>query len=105
MALPPRHGLYDPAHEHDACGLGFVAELNQTPTHAVVVKAIEVLRRLAHRGAVGADPATGDGSGILVQVPHAMYERAMARGGIELPNAGDYGVAQVFLARDTNRRH
>ena len=105
MALPRPQGLYDPAFEHDACGLGFVAELNQRPTHDVVAKGLEVLRRLAHRGAVGCDPCTGDGAGILLQVPHAMYERRMARCGVELPNAGDYGVAQAFLSNDPIRRN
>jgi len=104
MALPPVQGLYNPAHEHDACGLGFVAELRQHPSHDVVRKALEILRRLSHRGAAGCDPCTGDGAGILLQIPHAMYERALARRGVELPNVGDYGVAMVFLSRDPEKR-
>ncbi len=86
------------------CGLGFVAELHRAPSHDVVVKGLEILRRLKHRGAAGADPASGDGAGILIQIPHAFYERVMGRLGVELPNAGDYGVAQVFLSRDPSRR-
>src|SRR5512140_189892 len=86
------------------CGLGFVAELHRVPSHDVVEKGLEILRRLKHRGAAGADPASGDGAGILLQIPHAFYERACWRIGFELPNAGDYGVAQVFLSRDPARR-
>ena len=104
MPLPRAQGLYDPRYEHDACGLGFVAELNHQPSHDIVEKGLEILRRLAHRGAAGCDPCSGDGSGILIQIPHAFYERAMWVRGSELPNAGDYGVAQAFLSRDPTRR-
>ncbi|MGD0676005.1 MAG: glutamate synthase large subunit [Polyangiaceae bacterium] len=104
MPLPPARGLYDPSFERDACGLGFVADLQRPPTHDVVTKGIEILRRLAHRGAAGCDPCTGDGAGILLQIPHAHFERVMGRGGIELPNAGDYGIGQCFLSRDPKVR-
>ncbi|MGH7297674.1 MAG: glutamate synthase subunit alpha, partial [Polyangiaceae bacterium] len=100
MPLPHPRGLYDPSHEHDACGLGFVADLRRPPTHEVVGMGIEILRRLAHRGAAGCDPCSSDGAGILIHVPHARYERTLAHTGIELPLAGDYGVAQCFLSRD-----
>jgi glutamate synthase (NADPH/NADH) large chain len=100
MPLPPPLGLYDPALEHDACGLGFVADLQRPASHDVVTKGVEILRRLAHRGAAGCDPCTSDGAGILLQIPHAHYERVLGRGGIELPNEGDYGVAQCFLSRE-----
>jgi glutamate synthase (NADPH/NADH) large chain len=103
MALPGAIGLYDPSHEHDACGLGFVAELRRGPTHDVVSKALEVLRRLSHRGAAGADPSTGDGAGILLQIPHSFYERVLSHRDMELPLAGDYGVVQCFLSRDPAR--
>jgi glutamate synthase (NADPH/NADH) large chain len=98
MPLPPARGLYDPSLERDACGLGFVADLHRPPSHDVVSKGVEILRRLAHRGAAGCDPCTSDGAGILLQVPHAHYERVLGRAGIELPNAGDYGVGQCFLS-------
>jgi glutamate synthase (NADPH/NADH) large chain len=98
MPLPAARGLYDPSLERDACGLGFVADLRRPPTHDVVSKGIEILRRLAHRGAAGCDPCTGDGAGILLQIPHAHYERVLARARIELPNPGDYGVGQCFLS-------
>src|SRR5579859_5452879 len=100
MPLPPPSGLYDPALEHDACGLGFVADLQRQASHEVVAMGIEILRRLAHRGAAGCDPCSSDGAGILLHIPHARYERVLARDGIELPNEGDYGVAQCFLSRD-----
>ncbi len=101
MPLPPARGLYDPSLERDACGLGFVADLHRPPSHDVVVKGVEILRRLAHRGAAGCDPCTGDGAGILLHIPHAYYERVLGRAGIELPNTGDYGVGQCFLSRDS----
>jgi glutamate synthase (NADPH/NADH) large chain len=100
MPLPEPRGLYDPSFEHDACGLGFVADLRRPASHDIVAKGVEILRRLAHRGAAGCDPCTGDGAGILLQLPHAHYERVLGRAGIELPNEGDYGVAQCFLSRE-----
>ncbi len=103
MPLPAPRGLYRPDYEHDACGLGFVATLKRAPTHDVVAKALEVLARLAHRGAAGADPCSGDGSGILLQIPHAFYERAMAREGFDLPLPGDYAVITCFLPSDEQR--
>src|SRR4051812_11736097 len=103
MPLPPQKGLYDPQYEHDACGLGFVAELRRTPSHDVVQKGLEILKRLAHRGATGSDPETGDGAGILTQMPHALLERALPKISLEIPNPGDYGVAQCFLSRDPER--
>jgi glutamate synthase (NADPH/NADH) large chain len=104
MSLPPARGLYDPSLERDACGLGFVADLRRPASHDVVSKGIEILRRLAHRGAAGCDPCTGDGAGILLHIPHTHFERVLARAGIELPNAGDYGVAQCFLSRNPQVR-
>ncbi|HEY8039555.1 MAG TPA: glutamate synthase central domain-containing protein, partial [Polyangiaceae bacterium] len=100
MPLPPPSGLYDPSLERDACGLGFVADLRRPPTHEVVAMGIEILRRLAHRGAAGCDPCSSDGAGILLHIPHAHYTRVLGHAGIELPLEGDYGVAQCFLSRD-----
>ena len=99
-ALPPRQGLYDPQFEHDACGLGFVATLKKQPTHAVVTQALEILANLTHRGAAGCDPCTGDGAGILLQIPHALFAAEAARLGFPLPGPGDYGVAMCFLSHD-----
>ncbi len=97
------NGLYDPSYEHDACGLGFVADLTREASQDVVTSGLEILARLAHRGAAGSDPETGDGAGILTQIPHAYFERVLAKEDKELPLPGDYGVAQVFLSRDKDR--
>ena len=95
--LPPRQGLYDPANEHDACGVGFVANINGTRNHDIVTKALEILCRLEHRGAVGADPKAGDGAGILFQVPdHFLRENV----DFELPEFGQYAVGMVFLPKE-----
>ena len=92
---PPREaGLYDPRFEHDACGVGMVARLDNQPTHEVVSRAITALENLEHRGATGADPCTGDGAGILMQMPDELF-RAVAP--FELPAAGAYGVLMCFL--------
>ena len=104
MALPPRQGLYDPAFEHDACGLGFVATLERKATHAVVAEALEILANLTHRGAAGCDPCTGDGAGVLLQIPHDLYEQEQRARGLTLPRRGDYAVATCFLSRNPSRR-
>ncbi len=96
----PKTGLYEPSFEHDACGVGFVADLNNVKSHDVVRKGIDVLRNLDHRGARGAEQDTGDGAGILVQLPHAFFLRECAELGIPLPGPGDYAVGQCFLPRD-----
>ena len=98
-------GLYEPREEHDACGLGFVADTRGDKSRRTVLQGLEVLRRLAHRGAAGADADSGDGAGILTQMPHAYFELVMERAGFELPLDGDYGVAQVFLSRDSARAY
>ena len=99
--------LFSPADHHDACGVGFVAQIQNAPSHRIVQHGLEVLIRLDHRGATGADGSTGDGCGITTQVPDAFLRSACAEVGVELPPAGDYGVAQVFLPREaaeTGRR-
>lgn len=103
-SLPAPQGLYDPDFEHDACGLGFVADLNRTPARHVIDKGLEVLCRLRHRGAAGSDPHSGDGCGMLLQLPHIFYQRVLDSYGRTLPDPGDYGVAMVFLTRDADRR-
>ena len=97
-------GLYLPWTEHDACGLGFVAHLRGDQSHSIVAQALEILRRLAHRGACGADPDTGDGAGILVQLPHAFLAAEAADIGIDLPRPGRYGVGMVFLPQRPRAR-
>ena len=104
MAIPhlrAARGLYDPSYEHDACGVAFVARLGAPASHEVISRALWALEHLEHRGAEGADPDTGDGAGILIQLPHA-FLREVA--GFELPDEGRYGVAVCFLPRDEEAR-
>jgi glutamate synthase (ferredoxin) len=101
---PPR-GLYDPRFEHDTCGVGFVANVDGTPSHEIVEKSLRILRCLAHRGATGWDPSTGDGSGILIQMPHDFMRSAASASGITLPALGEYGTGLVFLPREASARH
>src|SRR5262245_36164355 len=99
---PSRQGLYDPAFEHDSCGVAFVARLDGVASHETVERGIRALENLEHRGAAGADPRTGDGAGILMQLPDSFF-RAVVED--ELPPAGQYGVAVCFLPRgDAKRR-
>jgi glutamate synthase (NADPH/NADH) large chain len=93
-------GLYDPRFEHDACGVGFIADLNNTKSHEIVSKGIEILRNLDHRGARGVEKETGDGAGILVQLPHGFFLRECSRIGIGLPEPGDYAIGQCFMPKD-----
>ncbi len=102
--LPPQQGLYDPAHEKDSCGVGFVVNIKGQKSHDIVRKGLQVLENLTHRGAQGSDPFTGDGAGILIQVPHAFLRRACADVRVTLPEAGEYGVGMVFLPRDDESR-
>src|ERR1700689_2319820 len=97
---PMATGLYDPAYEHDACGVGMVAHLNGRPDHGIVDRGLPVLERLAHRGASGAEVNTGDGAGILVQIPHRFLTSAAEAAGFTLPDAGGYAVGLVFLPTD-----
>ncbi|MEO8966526.1 MAG: glutamate synthase central domain-containing protein, partial [Solirubrobacteraceae bacterium] len=101
-AAPGATGLYHPAYEHDACGIALVAKLWGEATHAVVEKGLDALQNLEHRGAEGADPGTGDGAGILIQIPDAFMRGAVS--GIELPPAGRYGVGVCFLPADPEER-
>ena len=103
--LPPaRQGLYDPANEHDACGLGFIAHIKGEKSHAIVTQALQILKNLTHRGATGADPLQGDGAGILIQLPDAFLRRACGRQGLTLPAVGQYGVGMVFLPQEPASR-
>ena len=99
-----RQGLYDPANEHDACGLGFVAHIKGRKSHAIVTQGLAILRNLTHRGATGADPLQGDGAGILIQLPDAFFRRACGKLGITLPAIGQYGVGMVFLPQEAASR-
>ena len=104
MTLPPRSGLYDPRFEHDACGVGFVANIQGAASHDIVQKGVDILLNLVHRGACGCDPLTGDGAGILIQLPHAFFADKCQSLGIKLPEPGRYGVGSVFLPRDKKQR-
>ena len=98
-AFPPKQGMYDPAHEHDACGIGFVAHIKGRRSHDIVQQALDVLVCLDHRGARGAEENTGDGAGILIQIPDRFLRQQMSAAGVELPAAGLYGVGAAFLPR------
>ena len=95
--LPSAQGLYDPAHEHDACGVGFVVNMHGRKSHRIVRQGLEVLENLTHRGACGCDPLTGDGAGILMQMPHDFFAAVTPRAGIRLPAPGDWAVGTMFL--------
>ncbi len=101
---PKPQGLYDPSFEHDACGVGFICRLNGEQSHDVIHKALEILVNLTHRGACGCDPKTGDGAGILMQVPHAFLKQQCSQLGVRLPDPGEYGAGMVFLPRDARQR-
>ncbi len=92
-----KQGLYDPQFEHDNCGMGFIVNLDGAKTHDVIKKGIEILINLTHRGACGCDPETGDGAGILIQIPHEFFARECTKLGFSLPDPGQYGVGMVFL--------
>lgn len=98
--LPPRQGLYDPALEHDSCGVGFVANIGGAPTHEIIKQGMEVLVNLTHRGAAGSDPDTGDGAGLLFQLPDGFFRCGAAGLDFTLPDPGQYGVGMVFLPTD-----
>ncbi|WP_373691648.1 glutamate synthase large subunit [Hyalangium versicolor] len=98
--VPGRYGLYEPETEHDACGVGFVVHIKGEKSRGIVDDALELLNRLSHRAAAGRDPETGDGAGILLQIPHRFFEREASRLRIELPPRKQYGVAQIFLPSD-----
>ncbi len=95
--LPPKHGMYDPAREHDACGVGFVVNIAGEQSRGIVADGLEILENLSHRGAVGADPLSGDGAGILLQLPDRFLR---AQTPFDLPAVGDYAVGMIFLPRD-----
>jgi glutamate synthase domain-containing protein 2/glutamate synthase domain-containing protein 1/glutamate synthase domain-containing protein 3 len=102
--LPPKQGMYDPCHERDACGIGFIANVNGVASHEIIEQGIQILINLTHRGACGCDPDTGDGAGVLIQVPHAFFKRECAEIGFNLPDAGRYGVGMVFCPVDKQSR-
>lgn len=102
--FPNRQGLYDPQHEKDSCGIGFVVNIKGKKSHDIVRKGLQVLENLTHRGAQGADSHTGDGAGILLQTPHTFLKRVAGDAGVVLPEVGEYGVGQLFLPPKTDSR-
>ena len=101
---PPAQGLYDPQNEHDACGVGFVVNIKGQRSHQIIKDALQVLVNLLHRGACGCEANTGDGAGILIQIPHEFLKRECAKTGVVLPAPGHYGVGSIFLPRDSKQR-
>ncbi len=98
--FPPKQGLYDPQFERDACGMGFVVDVQGRPSHSIIQQAITVLERLTHRGAKGAEATTGDGAGIMLQIPHKFFQQQTEQLGFSLPQPGEYGVGMLFLPHD-----
>ena len=104
MGYPDSQGLYDPRNEHDACGVGMVAHIKGAKSHSIIEQALEILEKLDHRGAVGADPLLGDGAGLLIQIPDPLFRRWADEHGHDLPQPGDYAVAMCFMPRDQAAR-
>src|SRR5215469_12076127 len=104
ISAPTKQGLYDPQFEHDACGLGFVVNMKGKKSHQLVSDALKILVNLDHRGACGCEPNTGDGAGILIQVPHEFLSAQATKLGFKLPAAGQYGIGQLFLPQDPAER-
>ena len=104
LGLPPKQGLYDPANEHDACGVGFVVDIKGRKSHRVLQQAIQVLRNLDHRGACGCEVNTGDGAGVLLQLPHRFLQAVAEQHSFTLPAPGEYGSGLIFLPRNAGKR-
>ncbi|MCO5207328.1 MAG: hypothetical protein M9928_20155, partial [Anaerolineae bacterium] len=101
---PEAQGMYDPRYEHDACGLGFVVNIKGNPAHQIIADGLTILENLVHRGAEGAEPNTGDGAGVLMQLPDAFLREACAELGFKLPPLGRYGVGVIFLPQENEQR-
>ncbi|MDT8445462.1 MAG: glutamate synthase large subunit [bacterium] len=104
FGLPAQKGLYNPANEHDACGVGMITQINGEKSHKIVQDGLSILINLEHRGAAGSDPKAGDGAGILTQVPDRFFKKILSKQQIELPGAGDYGVGMLFLPPEPKAR-
>jgi glutamate synthase (ferredoxin) len=104
MGLPPKQGLYDPQFEHDSCGVGMVVDIKGRKSHRIIEQAVTVLANLTHRGASGTEANTGDGAGIIIQLPHAFLQKKAERHSFSLPGPGQYGVGMIFLPPDSNQR-
>src|SRR3990167_5689109 len=104
IEAPPKQGLYDPAYEKDSCGLGFVVNIKGKKSHKIVEQALTILLNLRHRGACGCEANTGDGAGIILQVPHQFLKSACQKAGVKLPGPKEYGVGMVYLSPDEKDR-
>lgn len=102
--LPRQQGLYDPQFEHDACGVGFIVHMKGEKSHTIVEQALTILENLEHRGACGCETNTGDGAGILLQVPHKFFKKVAAAENIDLPEPGEYGVGMIYASPDRTQR-
>ncbi|MEZ4594463.1 MAG: hypothetical protein R3D55_25460, partial [Chloroflexota bacterium] len=102
--FPQKQGMYDPQFERDACGMGFVVDVQGRPSHDIIQQALTILCRLTHRGAKGAEATTGDGAGIMLQLPHQFFQIQTEQLGFSLPQPGDYGVGMIFLPQDAAQR-
>ncbi len=102
---PQKQGLYDPSFEKDSCGVGFIVDIFGKKTSEIISSGLEILKNLAHRGATGSDPETGDGAGILIQVPHAFFQDELSAMQIKLPGEGDYAVGMLFFPMEPNARY
>jgi len=104
-AFPKKQGLYDPAFEKDSCGVGFVMNMKGEKSHEIITQGLEILKKLEHRGACGSDAASGDGAGILIEIPHQFFQEHCEKAGIDLPEAGRYAVGNIFLptGKDTKQ--
>jgi len=104
VGRPPKQGLYDPWFEHDACGVGFVVDMKGRKSNRILKQAIQILKNLDHRGAAGSESNTGDGAGVLLQMPHAFLKEACKKARIALPGHGEYGCGLIFFPRDRIKR-
>ena len=102
--LPKKQGLYDPQFEHDNCGIGFIANIKGKKSHSIISDAIQILKNLTHRGGVGSEKDTGDGAGILTQIPHLFMKKVCSNEGINLPNEREYGIGMFFCSYDEKIR-
>src|SRR5512132_3632785 len=98
--VPKPTGLYDPRNDHDSCGVGFIARIDGVPLHSVVEQGIRILVNLEHRGALGGDKSTGDGAGLLVEIPDTFFRQVCPGDGLYLPSRGEYAVGMLFLPVD-----
>ena len=102
IGLPKKQGLYDPKFEKDNCGIGFIASIKGEKSHEIVQKGLMILQNLSHRGATGCDETTGDGAGIMIQIPHEFFKKKCEELNIDLPGEGEYAVGMMFLPRESD---